>query len=578
MSVVDKFNSLNGKQVTRKRIESIINLAKKENNAAVIYRLSKVLLDNPKDNVFKLEITEFASTGLNAPRHSGSYKDALDNCGRLKPGYKFENGSVTKIAVKKKMARKKRTDLPAKKTTSKSIVKTAAKPKVTVTKKKASTKKAPASTNAKTPVKPLVKPVVKNTQDKPKVTRKRNISSNKKLDLDAINPKSFAEKPKSISVATAINDVLGTGKYPDIKPMQANVLFSVLKDKEDLFDEFVPVKVSNFQKAILKGIDNSYIIYWDDSTVSVYDLTEKLIKSINSRLESLRNQKTNYSMFPGLKGRKKQTGLKATAIENIEVVAEEVKPLVETFPAVPQPRPGSIAHRLQQKQNVVREYYRVDNQEISDFLGRIEKKTKESVVITMTGGQGSGKTRFLFQVMNAFAQNYRCGHASMEEHPDSSLYEDKALQYLNATALNNVDNPEVKSLQDLEKLIEENEVIFIDSFQKLQELIPRYEVDKDLRKKYDGKLFVIVFQQTSSGSMRGGTKSQFDGDIILMTEKFEDYKENYIYPDKNRYNDIPAPELKFNIFSGTMLRTEGVGNTEPEGVTVDLEKLNFDVE
>ncbi|QEE49634.1 DUF1738 domain-containing protein [Flavobacterium alkalisoli] len=146
---------------------------------------------------------------------------------------------------------------------------TAAKPKVTVTKKKASTKKGPASTNAKTPIKPLVKSVVKNTQDKPRVNRKRTISSNKKLE----------------------------------------------------------------------------------------------------------NSNKQFDLF-GLNGRKKQTGLKAAAIENIEVVAEVVNPVIETVPAVPQPRPGSIAHRLQQKQNVVREYYRIDNQEISDFLGRIEKKNQ----------------------------------------------------------------------------------------------------------------------------------------------------------------------------------------------------------
>lgn len=45
--------------------------------------------------------------------------------------------------------------------------------------------------------------------------------------------------------------------------------------------------------------------------------------------------------------------------------------------------------------------------------------------------------------------------------------------------------------------------------------------------------------------MRGGSKSQFDGDIILMTEKFTNYQDNYVYPG---YNSTPVNHLKYNIY------------------------------
>jgi hypothetical protein len=223
---------------------------------------------------------------------------------------------------------------------------------------------------------------------------------------------------------------------------------------------------------------------------------------------------------------------------------------------------NSLAYRLtNKKQN--HEFYKIKDKEIAEFLGEIEQKEKESVVITLAGGQGSMKTRMLFQLMNAFAQKYKCGHASQEEHPESILYENKALEYLNETALQNVSAPEIENLTQLDQVIKENEVIFIDSFGKLKQMNSKFDLDTDLRKKYNGKLFVIIFQLTGDGKMRGGSTSQFDGDIILFTEKLPDYRENYIYANKNRYQNKPLDGLKFNIFSKKLQGNEPEVTAEP---------------
>ena len=257
--------------------------------------------------------------------------------------------------------------------------------------------------------------------------------------------------------------------------------------------------------------------------------------------------------------------------ENFGLNASEVP-----VTSLPVPR-QTLAQQLA-KSPEVRESFLVADEQMSLFLGALEKKTKDSLVITLTGKQGSGKTRFAFQFMNALAQRYRVGHASIEEHPESVLYEEKAYQYLNDTALEHITAQDVRSLAELDTMIRTNEVIVIDSFQKMRELAPHFEIDKDLRKKYDGKLFLVIFQQTADGKMRGGSKSQYDGDIILFTETFPDYRENYVYPDQNRYNKRPATELQYSIYEQRMLATAPEVPALPAHYEpTESEELNFEV-
>ena len=217
------------------------------------------------------------------------------------------------------------------------------------------------------------------------------------------------------------------------------------------------------------------------------------------------------------------------------------------------------------------ETFVIANPQLQRFLGDVERKPAESTVITIAGGAGSGKTRFAFQFINALAQNYTVGHASLEEHPDSKLYYDKVQQYIDETALPNIEAPEIKDLDQLEALIQRNEVIVIDSFAKLQELNPRFLLDRDLRKKYDGKLFLLIYQLTGEGKMRGGSKSEYDGDIILLTHVAPDYRENYIYPSKNRYNALPATQLRYSTYFQQMLdipKELGTGSQPTEAISL----------
>lgn len=201
--------------------------------------------------------------------------------------------------------------------------------------------------------------------------------------------------------------------------------------------------------------------------------------------------------------------------------------------------------------------------DIAKFLGNLEVKPKDSLAITLDAEQGAGKTRFLFQLLNEFASSgYKCLFVSLEEHPESSLFNKKVNEYINPSNNRLIDTVgELPNwFADLKELIPHYDCIFIDSWSKIAEEDRSVDFDKDLRKGFDSKLFVTIFQRTSSGKMRGGSKSQFDGDVILRMEKAEDYRNSYVYANKNRYQDIPLDSLKYNIFTKSLVKTDA--NTE----------------
>ena len=264
------------------------------------------------------------------------------------------------------------------------------------------------------------------------------------------------------------------------------------------------------------------------------------------------------------------TNTPAKTVPNSALSAPEVfvehspDPATQSAPSIT-PRNNSIANKMATLQNRTFETFIIAEPQMQAFLGDVERKNTGSTAITITGGAGSGKTRFAFQFINALAQNYKVGHASLEEQPDSKLYFDKVQQYLDQTAQANVEAPEIENMQDLQALIERNDVIVIDSFTKIREWDRNFLLDRDLRKKYNGKLFLMIFQQTVAGNMRGGTTSEFDGDIILYTQVFPDYRENYIYPSKNRYNSTPSEQLRYSVYHQQLLPSE---STPPDSSPV----------
>lgn len=212
--------------------------------------------------------------------------------------------------------------------------------------------------------------------------------------------------------------------------------------------------------------------------------------------------------------------------------------------------------------------------DIGKFLGNIEIKPVGSVAGTIDAPQGAGKTRFFFQIMNELAKNYKVLFISLEEHPQSTLFKNKVKQYIDPQNLKNIDTigelAKGKEKQILDSLIPNYDVVLVDSWNKIFEA-SKLDFDNDLRKAYNGKLIFAIFQRTVTGSMRGGAKAQFDGDIIMKVDKGDDFKNNIVYHDKNRYHNADLTQLHYNVYNQKLVSQ---APNEPETQTPEPSNTN----
>ena len=201
---------------------------------------------------------------------------------------------------------------------------------------------------------------------------------------------------------------------------------------------------------------------------------------------------------------------------------------------------------------------------LAQFLGNLEKKHTHSVVITLDAPPGSGKTRALFQMVNMAANaGLTSVFFSLEEHPQSKLFSDKASLYIDAKNERLIDVVgELPSTYDeFIKIIEHYDFIGIDSWNKAFEFYG-VDFDNDLRKRLNGKLIAAIFQRTQDGKMRGGAKASFDGDVILEVVKDDDFRNSYLQARKNRYQDTPLNEIGYNFYHKKLINPYQLNNFE----------------
>ena len=100
---MEEFINLHNRTVSRSEVERVISIAKEQNNTEVIYRLSRILNAYPTEQRFVINIKDYPATptALAGAHHTGDYREALDENGRLKKGWKFSNGQVVKVTPKK---------------------------------------------------------------------------------------------------------------------------------------------------------------------------------------------------------------------------------------------------------------------------------------------------------------------------------------------------------------------------------------------------------------------------------------------------------------------------------------------
>jgi antirestriction protein ArdC/KaiC/GvpD/RAD55 family RecA-like ATPase len=266
------------------------------------------------------------------------------------------------------------------------------------------------------------------------------------------------------------------------------------------------------------------------------------------------------SLFGEKKPKAKLNGIVDNLVVNAitSVALAEPEQVTETFSS------NSKIKKIGERSVEKSEFYTV-NGEVGKFLQAVEKKPFESVVITLDGEQGAGKTTTLYKFMDGFASaGNKSLFLSLEEHTDSDLANQKTQKYISSTAKKYLDaTSEVSSKEELYQMVNDYDIIFIDSWQKLQRMIGDIKLDEDLRKKFNGKVFVIIFQQTTTGRTKGGAEVVFDGDIIIKMVKENSFADNYAYFDKNRYTKIAIEDIRYNIASGKTYNPNAPKETKP---------------
>jgi ribosomal protein S18 len=189
------------------------------------------------------------------------------------------------------------------------------------------------------------------------------------------------------------------------------------------------------------------------------------------------------------------------------------------------------------------------NGDLGELLGDLERF---ELAITLEGDQGGGKTRFSYQLANAFAEiGLQVAVFSLEIGRKSDLIRRMKEAYLAEANRKNVfiTDKLPEGLETIYKASKVFDVVIIDSWNKLD--VHSSEFDK-LRKSFPNTIFVVIFQRTTQGIIRGGTAPLYDSGInIEVVKSDEDFSNNYATTTKNRYGETGK---KFNISSQKLIK------------------------
>ena len=176
------------------------------------------------------------------------------------------------------------------------------------------------------------------------------------------------------------------------------------------------------------------------------------------------------------------------------------------------------------------------------LLGKLERYR---LAMTIEGDQGSGKTRLAYQIADAFADSdLTTGIFSLEIGSQSDLVKRMKNDYIKPENRSKIQITGEASdgINTIRQFAEKFDVVIIDSWNKLA--APSSDFDT-LRKDYPDTIWIVIFQRTTGGTIRGGTAPLYDSGInIEVVKATENFNENYAFCSKNRYGETGS---RYNI-------------------------------
>ncbi|BDD03757.1 hypothetical protein [Aureibacter tunicatorum] len=183
--------------------------------------------------------------------------------------------------------------------------------------------------------------------------------------------------------------------------------------------------------------------------------------------------------------------------------------------------------------------------DLGKWMGEIELYEYSMV---LRGDKGAGKTRLLFQVMNAFASKGKeIGFFTLEIDASAKLikddYKNEYIDKKNQSKILTASECP-KGLDSIREAAKVFDVVCIDSWQKIPD-IKQDDFDK-LRKEFKQTVFIVIFQSNTKGGTRGGNMADYDAQAVCHVKDG-----GLAVWEKNRYQ---GDDLVYGVFDGKLLK------------------------
>ncbi|MGD1847959.1 MAG: hypothetical protein ACFB10_21410 [Salibacteraceae bacterium] len=197
------------------------------------------------------------------------------------------------------------------------------------------------------------------------------------------------------------------------------------------------------------------------------------------------------------------------------------------FKVVPQTRNAPNTIGAGDLQNMHFETFQLSGH-LGAFLGNLDRN---QVSIALTGDSGAGKSYFSFQLVSLFVRdlNIRAKYFSLEEGV-GRLTQEKVAPY---NLGNELSIAGTGTLEDVKQAAKEYPLVVVDSFTALGAKTNEFEA---LRKAFPKTIFLLIFQKTTAGTIRGGSAIKYNSSATIDVVKRDG--ERIAIMEKGRYGTI----------------------------------------
>jgi hypothetical protein len=208
--------------------------------------------------------------------------------------------------------------------------------------------------------------------------------------------------------------------------------------------------------------------------------------------------------------------------------------------------------------------FELGNSDLAKFMGQIERKPVESVLMGLLAPRSSGKTHMLMRATGQFSRTNKVLFCSLEEHPKSELFKAKIKKYIAPDNYSNIqfaDQEQIRSMgpnpwDNFNALCANFDIIMVDSWKIFTQDFGKEFSLRHWRKLHNGKLLIAIIHLNADGSAKGGSNTEQDADIVCRIDKFSDWKKNLAYWPKNRYMDKDFNDMIYSPSFNKLLTQE----------------------